>query len=183
MVKQRLQRVVSPAKSRISSLNKRLSANTIMLRTFLGSLFFMISLGIFTTILKRSDDLIKFVVVLYGVGLLIFFAYNIVAYLINITKVATTKSANFPAILFLNTFLGFISQLFFFNLSLAIIVRTLAYMRDASSLVCEVKCSIVSYYYNTQVFNQINSLIWCVTVATVIAFIAGNYLLWNKDRK
>jgi len=183
MVREKLGKAVSPAQNRFINLNRKLALNAIMLRTFLGSVFFMVSLGIFTTLLKRGDDLVKFLVVLYGCALLIFFAYNIIAYLINITKVATSKATNFPVVLFLNTFLGFISQLFFFNLSLAIVVRTLAYMRDSSALICEVKCSIVSYYYNTQVFSQINSLIWWVSLATVVAFIVGNYLVWAKNSK
>jgi hypothetical protein len=183
MVKDKIKNAVRPTAHKLINLNRKLAVNTIMLRTFLASAFFMISLGIFTTLLRRGDDLLKSLVIVYGLILLLFFSYNIITYLVNITRVALSKAANFPFILFVNTFLGFIAQLFFFNLTLAIVVRTLAYIRHASSFVCEFKCSVVSFYYNTEVYTQINSLIWWVTLGTIAAFIIGNYMVWLRDNR
>jgi len=183
MVRDRIKSAVAPTIIRLSAVNKRIALNTIMIRSFLASIFFIISLGVFTTMLRYGGNLIKVFVVVYGAALLIFFSLNIVAYLINITKVATSKALNFPFIMFVNTFLGFISQLFFFNLTLAIVIRTLVYIKHVDSLICEIKCSIVNFYYNTEIYTQISSLIWWICLLTIVAFIIGNYFVWLKDIK
>lgn len=183
MIKERIIKATSPVAVRIDNFNKKISSNNIMFRTFLASLFFISSLGIFTTVLRRGEDALKLIVVIYGFVLLLFFLNNISVFIINVTRSAINKSPNFPAILLFNTFFGFISQLFFFNLTLAIIIRTLAYMSRTNTLVCEFKCSIVSFYYNTQLYAQINNLIWWIILGSIAAFVAGNYLVWLRNYK
>lgn len=152
----------------------RFMNNYLVLRTYVGLSFFVFAFAFFVFVLRLGGDFGRLAIVIYGLillGLCKILVFEYVLKTINLQRVPVVKS--YSAIVSANTVLGLIMPLIYFNVILAVVMKALASMTNYNTFFCQVRMSLVNFYYNIELYAQINTLIFWLVIFTAVLFLFG----------
>ncbi len=140
--------------------NSKMLDHSIMFRSFLSISFFMLSILFFNGLTKTGGDFTKAFVSIFGLILIFLNLLVIINYFRFIARSYYSNLNHLPVIITLNSFLGLILPLFYSNVILSIVMKSLQRMYNYDSFFCEIRCNLVSFYYNNNIYSQVSNLIF-----------------------
>ncbi len=153
---------------------KKLLGNYFVIKTWLALTFFVLAFGFFAFVLRTAGDLGRILLVVYGIIMIFLCLVLMMEYFIKTVTLQKDKDVKiFSAILSVNTFFGLVLSLLYINIILAVTIRSLALMTYYGTFFCKVRLSLVSFYYNNQIYSQINSVIFWIVIFNIIIFLFG----------
>lgn len=164
-------------RTRTQKALKRNGSDYIVISNFLSLLFFGMAFIVFLPLLKRNSDLLRLLVLMYGMFIILWALGVIYDYLIKSSRlIVNTKISNYAVLSAVNTIIGLAFPLFLINLVLATLVSTLASFRYTGTAICELRTVIVRLYNSSNIYPQVASLVFWIVVLSFIVLIFGSLL-------
>ncbi len=136
--------------------------------------FFTLAFLIFLPLLRRDYDWLRALIVLYGAFVVLWAWMVIYEFLVKGSRLLANKRVhNYSQLAALNTILGLAFPLFVLNSVKAIVVNTLSEFTYFGTAICEIRLSLVRFYYASNIYEQINSVIFWIVVLSLVLLIIG----------
>lgn len=164
---------------RTRRLIARFSNRFLLIRSFFALTLFAASYIFFTPLLRLNSDLGRIFLAVYGGLILILALFIVIEYFIKTVRLQNSDAKNYSAIVSINTFLGVIIPLFYSNAILATVIKALSQIQNYGTFFCEIRCSVVKFYYHNDIYYQVNQLIYLLVVVAFLFFLIGGFLEKN----
>lgn len=169
-------------RTRARKLLYKKGSEFIVFESALSLVFFTLAFLVFVPLLRRDSDLLKALIVVYGVFVLLWALSTIYDYLVKSSRLLANKTIhNYSLLSAVNSIIGLALPLFVLNSVSYIVMNTLSSMQYYGAI-CEIRMSLVRFYGASNIYNQMNSLIFWVLVFSLGLMILGG-LLERLNRK
>jgi len=146
--------------------------NYLVMKNWMVLTFFVASFAFFAFVLRISE-LGRILITFYGFFVILLCFLLMAEYVYKTIHLQRIEVRNYSAFLSINTVFGLILPLIYFDVILAVVMRSMYFMTYYGTFLCKVRVSIVNFYYNTGSFQQVNNLIFWLVIMTAILFIFG----------
>lgn len=152
----------------------RQGSEYIVLESAVSLSFFTLAFFVFLPLLRRNSDLLRLLIVIYGLFVVIWGFSTIYDYLIKSSRLLANKQiTNYTLLSGLNAIVGLALPLFIINSVTSIVVHTLGSMTNWGTAFCEIRMSFVRFYQASNAYNQVSSLTFWVLVFALGLMILG----------
>lgn len=160
----------------------RFSNRYIVFRSFLGLSLLVLAYFFFTPLLRVHSDWALLFLAVAGIFVLVMIGLLIFEYIVKVVRIQNSNARNYSALVSINTLLGLIIPLFYANLVLSTVIRSLGGMMNYQTFLCEIRYTIVNYYYWNNIYFQINQFIYWLFLLVILLFIVGGFIehLWRR---
>lgn len=170
--------------SRIKTLSNkisRLNNRYLVVKDFIAFLFFVLAGFVMSPVARDSEAMKLFMVLVYSLisflGLLL-----ITEFIVRTLRLQSeTKVKRYSAIVSLNSIFGLVLPLWFVNYFVMRAIELMSRMGNYSTFICEIRLAFVDFYYSTDIYQLVNSVILASMVIAIAAFIFGG--IWERGRK
>jgi hypothetical protein len=161
-------------RTRAKRIFNRSGSEFIAFESFVSLIFFTLAFFVFLPLLRREGDLLKLLVLVYGLFVVIWGFSTIYDYLVKSSRLGVnTKLNNYSLIAGINTIIGLAIPLFVINSVTSILMHTLSTFENMGTALCEIRTSFVRFYYAANTYNQVSSLIFWVMVFALGLIVLG----------
>ena len=160
----------------------RFSNRFIVFRSFLGLSLLVLAYFFFSPLLRVQSDWALLFLAMFGIFVLVLIGLLIFEYIVKVVKIQNANVQNYSALVSINTLIGLIIPLFYANLVFSTVIRAFAGMMNYQTFLCEIRYTIVNYYYWNNIYLQINQFLYLLVILVVLLFIFGGFIehLWRR---
>lgn len=169
-------------RTRAKRVFARRGSEYMVLESVVSLVFFTLAFLVFIPLLRRGSDFFKLLIVVYGFFVIVWALGAVYEYLVKSSRLLVNKKIeNYSILSALNAILGLAFPLFVINSVSSIVVSTLGSMADWGTALCEIRFSFVRFYQSTNIYNQVESLVfWIVVLALGVLIVGG---IFERSKK
>lgn len=154
---------------------KRMYNYYINAKQTLGLIFLFLAFTVFALVAYSGGDLGRFVVIAYGIAVAVMAVLSIYSYVKKTVDLQNNSEVNrYVAINTVNTFVGLFIPVILLNEVVKSIVMLSAQLTNYNTLFCQFRCSMVRAYWKSDIYTNVNTLIfWAMVILFAYWMIGG----------
>lgn len=149
-----------------SEEQRRMFSFFINTKQTVGLLFLFLAFTTFSLVAYSGGDAGRVIVMLYGLVVLGMAMGSIFHYIAKTVLLQNDKTvARYVAINTVNTFVGLLVPLFVLNEVVRVLMNLASQITNYSTFFCQIRCSVVEYYWRSDIYTNVNTLLfWSVVI-------------------
>ncbi len=153
----------------------RMFNNFIGVKQTVGLMFLFLAFSVFSMVAYSGGDAGRIIVMIYGFIVLVMGVASLVGYVGRTVALQNDKTvARYVAINSVNTFVGLLIPLFLINEVVRMMINLAAQLTNYGTLFCHIRCTVVDYYWKSDIYNNVNTLLfWGVVILLGYWLIGG----------
>lgn len=158
----------------LNKLKRIWNSEQIIFRTFIiTSLFFLVFI-ILNRLILVGNEFFNIILILSATLVLVLIALNTIEFFVKIKN--NSNPVNFSLYFYINTLLGIIIPLSFFNLVLSSLISIFAKLPNLGTLLCDLRNGLVEFYRTNGIYNEFSNIFWQLLLISTLLFFFGNFI-------
>lgn len=142
-----------------------------------GLSFLFLAFSIFALVAYEGGDAGRIIVMIYGAIVVLMGFASLLSYVRKTVDLQNdVKVARYVAINSINTFVGLLIPLFLLNETVRVLINLASQLTNFGTFFCTIRCSVVQYYWQSDIYNNVNTLIFWALVILVGYWLVGGFV-------